>query len=298
MERWREEVALAQALQAQLDQLPPATPPTAAPLAPARPSPPAPGAAQRLSAGRGQEDGSSEEEDPDIRAALRQLGFDEGGGGRRSAVPAAAGASSEVKEALEREILNRKRAALACKKEGNMAGAKEAMKEVKLLEQKLAEVEERADQTVNAASQPHQGAAVSAGSRQPGGARAAEGGADGVEHEPEVTSEDEHDPEILAALREMGWQEDHRAGAGRGPGGGARDETAKGAQPRLSREESVRVAGERLGELVGVVEDIAAQKQVRAVPERRRKMCRRSCSSCSRRTPEHGEDKLLLQSRC
>jgi hypothetical protein len=265
MERWREEVALAQALQAQLEQLPPAAPPTAPTLAPARPSPPAPGAAQRLSAGRGHEDGSSEEEDPDIRAALRQLGFDEGGGGRRSAVPAAAGASSGVKEVLEREILNRKRAALACKKEGNIAGAKEAMKEVKLLERKLAEVEQSADQTVNPASQPHQGVAVFAGSRQPGGARVI-GGADRAEHEPEVTSEDEHDPEILAALREMGWQEDHREGAGRGPGVGASEENARGARPQLSREESVRVAGERLGELVGVVEDIAAQKQVRGVP--------------------------------
>ncbi|GAQ87667.1 RING/FYVE/PHD zinc finger superfamily protein [Klebsormidium nitens] len=230
LEAWRDEMGVAQALQAQLEQQQQQqAPPSAAGT---------PGGSEAPSGAS-----SDEEADPDVQAALQQLGFDRQQQGGPGGV---AGASQNkgppgVAE-LEAQILRYKKEALACKRAGDLDGARAAMKQAKQLEAQRDEAALNDSTPASAPATPPQPRAPRSGGVRSG--RTAPRGRDGDgEAEPEVTSEDEQDPEILAALREMGWQDE-------------RPPTAAG----LQRPASVRRAEEGLGALVGVVEDIAAQK--------------------------------------
>ena len=104
---------------------------------------------------------------------------------------------------LEAQVLRYKKEALACKRAGDLDGARAAMKQAKQLEAQRDEaaLSDSTPASAPVTPPPQPRAPRSAGMRA---GRAAAGGRDGgAEAEPEVTSEDEQDPEILAALQEM-----------------------------------------------------------------------------------------------
>lgn len=190
LEAWRDEMGVVQALQAQLEQQQQQqTPPSAEGT---------PRGSQAPSGGS-----SDEEADPDIQAALRQPGFDRQQQGRQGG---AAGAGQDKgpqgMAELEAQILRSKKEALACKRAGDLDGARAAMKQAKQLEaQRDQALSDSTPAQAPANPPPQPRAPRSAGARA--GRTAAGNRDDGAEAEPKVTSEDEQDPEILAALREM-----------------------------------------------------------------------------------------------
>lgn len=135
--------------------------------------------------------------DPEMVAALRAMGWEEEAAGleytsRTRPKPPTLSQPAEL--SLKDQILARKRKALALKREGNATEARTELMEARKLEQKLEELE-------NTKSAP--------------GVRAPEllydDKVEEVEDEDEtveVTDEDMHDPEMMAALRAMGFAED------------------------------------------------------------------------------------------
>jgi hypothetical protein len=173
---------------------------------------------------------SDDEKDPEILAALREMGWQDdraeraaaggpprGGGERRreeagERLEGLAGRSQDVvarREALTQEALGHKREALARKSGVDIEGAKAALARAKLVEQQLERAEEQ-EAAGGGALERLQARGGAPGRGGPGGgldlaqvARLLEGG----DEEVAVTEEDEQDPDILAALRDMGWQE-------------------------------------------------------------------------------------------
>jgi hypothetical protein len=197
----------------------------------------APGELHRMMVDVGQADDgavpevdSDDEKDPEILAALREMGWQDdkaerataggpprGGGERRreeagERLEGLAGRAQDVvarREALRQEALGHKREALARKRGGDIEGARAALARAKLVEQQLERAEDQ-EAAGGAALERLQARGGAPGRGGPGGrvdlaqvARLLEG----RDEEVAVTEEDEQDPDILAALRDMGWQE-------------------------------------------------------------------------------------------
>ncbi|KAG6551622.1 hypothetical protein Mapa_006701 [Marchantia paleacea] len=147
-----------------------------------------------------------DEKDPEILAALKAMGYVED----ETAPPVQTYVkpSPQEKNKLQDEILAVKRSALALKKGGRIAEAKEELRQAKVLEQRLEKL--TAELEADGLPKP-----ITIGSKfgkptqlpalplsQMGFVSADE------EEEVEVSAEDFMDPELVAALKSVGWQEE------------------------------------------------------------------------------------------
>ncbi|KAL3677091.1 hypothetical protein R1sor_027039 [Riccia sorocarpa] len=151
--------------------------------------------------------------DPSIVAALRDMGWEEEAAAmERSHAPSSSGpealhiaATVATEASLQSEILKYKREALALKREGKIAEAKSRLQEAKTLEQRLATL--RSQPPVPLPPAPKSTKRNAKPSTQLSLEDILEDNDDPVD----VDEDDEKDPEILAALRAMGYQEDETA---------------------------------------------------------------------------------------
>ncbi|CAM6088330.1 unnamed protein product [Calypogeia fissa] len=153
--------------------------------------------------------------DPSIIAALRSMGWEEEAANmERSRDPQTGGpeafhiADSVAKESsLQSEILTHKRRALALKREGKIPEAKIELQEAKVLEQKL---EVLKSQPVP--SQPIRSTAAATskplGGQKGRGEMRLEDLLEDVDDGVEVDEDDMRDPEMMAALKAMGFEEE------------------------------------------------------------------------------------------
>jgi hypothetical protein len=130
-------------------------------------------------------------EDPEMVAALRAMGWEEEALGleRNSATTAKVPRPAQVIEpSLKDQIVAHKRKALALKREGKTAEARVELSEAKRLEQRLEGMVHTRPAPVPEDPLP--------------------GVEDDGNETVEVTDDDMHDPEMMAALRAMGFAED------------------------------------------------------------------------------------------
>jgi hypothetical protein len=143
-------------------------------------------------------------DDPEMVAALRAMGWEEEAAGierTHKPQPKVNKPTLPTVPSLKEQILARKRKALALKREGKLAEARTELGEAKKLEHELEKLE-----SANAASIVAQPAApvFDIGDGKIEGVDEI----DGVEEKVEVTEEDMRDPEMMAALRAMGFGDD------------------------------------------------------------------------------------------
>ncbi|CAM6003430.1 unnamed protein product [Sphagnum balticum] len=138
--------------------------------------------------------------DPEMMAALRAMGFAED-------EPSAHALKMEVspspaeKVSLQQEILAIKRSALAMKREGRSAEARDELRQAKLLEQRLQTLQAEYQQQEETSAMLKESRAVRRGTQ-------ALQALSGSEEEMEDAQGDEGmDPDIIAALATVGWQE-------------------------------------------------------------------------------------------
>lgn len=141
-------------------------------------------------------------DDPEMVAALRAMGWEEEAAGmERTHKPQPKVNKPTLPKDLKEQILARKRKALALKREGKLAEARTELGEAKKLEHELEKLE-----SANAASivaQPADPVFDISDGKIDGGDEM-----DGGEEKVEVTEEDMRDPEMMAALRAMGFGDD------------------------------------------------------------------------------------------
>lgn len=147
-----------------------------------------------------------DEKDPEILAALRAMGYVED----ETAPPLQTYVKPgpQEKKSLQDEILAVKRSALALKKSGRIAEAKEELRQSKVLEQRLEKltVELEADglpKPITIGSKFGKPTQIPALPLSQMGYVSAD-----EEEEVEVSAEDFMDPELVAALKSVGWQEE------------------------------------------------------------------------------------------
>lgn len=140
-------------------------------------------------------------DDPEMAAALRAMGWEEEASGlERASKPRSKVTKPTEATApnLKEQILARKRKALALKREGKIAEAKAELAEAKKLEQQL--------ENVGSVISPP--TVVQAPVQTPEPAFDVGDGKIENEENVEVTDQDMRDPEMMAALRAMGFGDD------------------------------------------------------------------------------------------
>lgn len=136
-------------------------------------------------------------DDPEMVAALRAMGWEEEAAGMehtQKPQPKVNKPMQPTVPSLKEQILARKRKALALKREGKLAEARTELGEAKKLEHELEKLESAKGTPIVQPAEPV--------------CDIGDGKIDGGEEKVEVTEEDMRDPEMMAALRAMGFGDD------------------------------------------------------------------------------------------
>ncbi|CAK9212300.1 unnamed protein product [Sphagnum troendelagicum] len=148
--------------------------------------------------------------DPEMMAALRAMGFAED-------EPSAHALKMEVspspaeKVSLQQEILAIKRSALAMKREGRSAEARDELRQAKILEQRLQTLQAEYQQQEETSAMLKESRAVRRGTQ----ALQALSGSE--EEMVDAQGDEGMDPDIIAALATVGWQETTQTGNSENP---------------------------------------------------------------------------------
>lgn len=147
--------------------------------------------------------------DPEMMAQLRAMGFGDESTSSHETVTIVTKDNSVKKAALNQEILGLKRQALALKREGRTDEAREVLREAKILEQQVQDLQAVSQRQEEASALIMESRAVRRGVQPPLVlSEALSLDDEGEEEDVEVDNADLVDPAIAAALAAMGWQDD------------------------------------------------------------------------------------------